>query len=311
MPPPLPRAYPGAMPHRPYRDEDDLHRLLGWLSDQGQPDWTHPDQAHTGGPFMHPGELVWWLRQNTSVDPERALELFFGEAGGLQRFVFSDPPTWAVLQGAPGLPAAVWDDLVAYAVLRAGAPVTVRPHEDDAPQLAALTRAGFAPRGERMVRLVRVPGEADRQAVDLPGGFHFSDMATGEVSSEARVELHQSVWHPSRVTLEAYHRLRASPLYRPELDVVVVGPGGELAAYALGWFDPGSGAGLMEPVGTRASFRQRGLGQRLIREVTRRLAGLGACRITIGTGESNHAARALYASAGYRPGGFWVDWQPG
>ena len=103
-----------AMPHRPYRDEADLTLLLRWLSD------------HAPTTFMHPGDLVWWLYQNTQVDPRQALELFFdGEAGGneLQGFSYCDG-SWSVLQGLPDLPAHVWDEMVAAAATRAGAQLT-------------------------------------------------------------------------------------------------------------------------------------------------------------------------------------------
>ncbi len=288
-----------AMPHRPYRDEADLTLLLRWLSD------------HAPTTFMHPGDLVWWLYQNTQVDPRQALELLFdGEAGGneLQGFGYCDG-SWSVLQGLPDLPAHVWDEMVAAAATRAGGKLTVQPHEWDTPQLAALKRAGFELTDNRMVRLVREVQPCDQEAVALPAGFHFADMSGSEVSPEDRVKVHQDVWHPSKVTLEAYGRLQAAPLYRPDLDVMVVAPSGEIAAYALGWFDPGSRTGLMEPVGTRAAFRRQGLGKGLIREVTHRFAALGAQKVTIGSYEKNVAAVALYTSAGYAARGFWVDWE--
>ena len=106
---------------------------------------------------------------------------------------------------------------------------------------------------------------------------------------------------------ELDRRLQAAPLYRPDLDVMVVAPSGELASYALGWSDPGSRTGLMEPVGTHKDFRRQGLGNRLIREITRRLVTLGAQTVTIGTYEKNQAAVGLYQSAGYTLSGHWTD----
>lgn len=281
--------------HRPYRDDADLMLLLHWLS------------SHAPETFMHPGDLVWWLRQNTLVDPAQALDLFF-DGDALQGFAYSDSG-WAVLQGLPQLPDEVWDAIVAQVASETAGKLTVQPHEWDTAQVAALTRAGLRPTDNRMLRLVRLTEPTDLEAVNLPAGFRFADMHSGEIGAEARVQIHQDVWHPSKVTLEAYQRLQAAPLYRADLDVMVVAPTGELAAYALGWYDPASATGLMEPVGTRASFRRQGLGRRLIREITRRLAALGARKVTIGTYEKNGAATALYQSAGYRPSGFWVDYK--
>jgi mycothiol synthase len=287
----------GVTMHRSYRDEHDLTLLLGWLS------------AHAHTAYMHPADLVWWLRQNTLVDPTTALELFFSEPGQLQGFVFLDTAFWAVLQGVPGLPDSIWDDMVASVVARTDGAAVIQPHEWDTAQVEALMRAGFAPTANRMLRLVHTAEPSDQEPVLLPADFRFADMARHEVSAEARVGLHQAVWHPSKVTLEAYERLQRAPLYRPDLDVMVVAPSGELACYALGWYDPGSRMGLMEPVGTREPYRRQGLGHRLIREVTRRQVVLGAQRVTIGTYEKNQAAVGLYQGAGYRLDGHWMDFK--
>jgi len=48
-----------------------------------------------------------------------------------------------------------------------------------------------------------------------------------------RVQLYQTVWAPSRVTLEACRQLRAIPMYRPDLDLVAVAPDETFAAYAI------------------------------------------------------------------------------
>lgn len=281
--------------HRPYHSDADLALLLNWLGDNAQ-------TAH-----MHPGDLTWWLRQNTGVDPARALRLFFSAGGELRGFVFSDPPTWAVMHGAAHLPASVWDAMIVSAEDRAGGAVTFNAHEADGPQVAALGRAGYAPTAVRLAQLERVLEPGDREAVPLPSGFRFTDMRCGDVSAAARVNLHREVWHPSKVTLEAYAHLQAAPNYRAELDVMVVAPSGEPVSSALGWFDPISRAGLLEPVGTHASFRRQGLGRPLILELTHRLGDLGAQRISVATRETNAAALGLYRAAGYKVTGYWAD----
>ncbi|MFC4639106.1 GNAT family N-acetyltransferase [Deinococcus hohokamensis] len=124
-------------------------------------------------------------------------------------------------------------------------------------------------------------------------------MADDPALLHQRVSLHRAVWHPSRITLEAYRRLRAAPTYDPRLDVVVTDLAGAFVAYALGWFDAVTGQGIMEPVGTHPEHRGRGLGRAAVQEVTRRLAERGAGCIMIRTPETNVSACALYTSAGY------------
>ncbi len=43
-------------------------------------------------------------------------------------------------------------------------------------------------------------------------------------------------------------------LYRPELDLAVYAPRGEVAGYGLFWADPETGVGLVEPMRTEDEF---------------------------------------------------------
>lgn len=113
------------MTHRPYRDETDLTLLLKWLS----------ERAHTA--YMHPGDLVWWLRKNATIDPVKALELFFDEQGDVQAMAFVDG-SWSLLEGNADVPAQVWDDIVASVLMKAQdqGKLVFQPHETDTEQLA-------------------------------------------------------------------------------------------------------------------------------------------------------------------------------
>jgi ribosomal protein S18 acetylase RimI-like enzyme len=122
----------------------------------------------------------------------------------------------------------------------------------------------------------------------------------GEDEWAARVELHRDVWSPSRVTLEAYRRLRAAPIYRPDLDLVVIAPDGTLASYAICWLDAANRSGEFEPVGTRAAFRGQGLGKAVVQEGFRRLRACGARVACVTAVGGNMAAQKLYASAGFQ-----------
>src|SRR5205823_948663 len=56
-------------------------------------------------------------------------------------------------------------------------------------------------------------------------------------------------------------RLAECDLYDPDLDLVVLGPAGDVAGYALFWADPVTGVGLVEPVRTEDGYQGRGLGR--------------------------------------------------
>ncbi|CAM4084047.1 GNAT family N-acetyltransferase [Deinococcus marmoris] len=288
--------------HRPYRDEKDFLALLAFLSDCNA-------AAPTAG-YIQPGDLSWWLRQNEILNPPDCVEIFEDDAGKILGFTFNNPLTWAAIQALPGTPGAVLDDMLRHVRGRAGdAELTVAAFDGDGPLMETLERQGFKRNGERMLQYEYHPADQGVPALpSLPAGFSFISIADHRELSAARVELHQAVWHPSRVTLTAYQHLRASPAYDPELDVALMGPDGQLVSYALGWFDPHARSGLMEPVGTHPEYRRSGLGHLTVQEVNRRLTERGSERTVIVSFEKNAASVRLYASVGFKVTGYVNDY---
>jgi len=91
--------------------------------------------------------------------------------------------------------------------------------------------------------------------------------------------------------------VQRAPLYRRDLDLVAVAPGGDLAAFCTLWFDDVTRTAAFEPVGTHPDHQRRGLGRALMAEGLRRVAGLGATLCTVGS--YSEPAGALYASLGF------------
>ena len=159
---------------------------------------------------------------------------------------------------------------------------------------------------------------SNRQALDQPiaprplaDGFRIVAMDKDADLNE-RVEVHRDVWHPSRFALTDYEAIRQAPLYRADLDLVVQAPDGRYATSVLGWFDPISKTGLLEPVGARADYRRLGLTVALIGEVLRRMQGLGAEVALVNSEDDSAAANALYAAAGFTCATTWQWWaRPG
>lgn len=288
-----------ALHQRPYQGEADLDRLLDLLSESNLLD--------PAAGVLQPGDLTWWMRQNTVFDPVVGLRLF--ETGGrLVGFVFNDPLTWAVIQAHPTLKPNWLHELTEYAeeVARAaGSHLTVRVFSGDARLLGVLRARGYVPTGTPSLAFER-PLHSDQAGPSDPG-IHLRPVRAEPPDLSARVELHRAVWQPSRFTLEAYLNLRAAPSYRPELDVVAETAGGRLAAYALGWFDARTKTGEFEPVGTHPDFRGRGLAGAVLAEVMRRFQALGARRAIVSTSADNAAAVRLYQSAGFQVDGEYLE----
>lgn len=92
-------------------------------------------------------------------------------------------------------------------------------------------------------------------------------------------------------------RLQQCSLYDPALDLAVEDSNGNVAGYALFWFDPTTMVGLLEPMRVEDEYQRRGLARWLLTEGLDRLARRGACRLKVGF--ETGAARDLYLGAGF------------
>ena len=96
---------------------------------------------------------------------------------------------------------------------------------------------------------------------------------------------------------EWYRNVQRAPLYRRDLDLVAVAPGGELASFCTVWFDDVTRTGAFEPVGTAPEHQRRGLAKAVMCEGLRRLRWIGATRAYVGSYSAG--AHATYASLGF------------
>ena len=135
-------------------------------------------------------------------------------------------------------------------------------------------------------------------APDLPPGFTIRAFA-GESEIEARVAVHRSAFHPSRMTVEKHRRVMASPTYRQELDLMVIAPDGAPAAYCIVWVDAVNRIGVFEPVGTHQEYRRLGLARAVLRHGQQLLQALDAEVAHVYAAGGNAASTALYPAAGF------------
>lgn len=287
------------MRSRLYDSDDDVATLTGLVSEI-----TDPGRANA----WHAGDVVWALFQNVVDDPFHNLRLWEDEQGVAQAFAWFHPRGMEALvcrRPHQRDDHALLDAMYGWAAQRAlqtatgesGLILHTQALESDTALVGYLTERGYTQDGRFYVHMRReLEGEILQS--ELPEGWTVRHVG-GEEEWQRRVDTHREVYHPSRVTLEAYRRLRRAELYRPELDLVVVSPEGEFAAYCICWYDPTTRIGQFEPVGARAAFRRRGLGKALMFEGQRRLRNLGARTAIVLTNGDNVPAIALYKSAGF------------
>ena len=91
-----------------------------------------------------------------------------------------------------------------------------------------------------------------------------------------------------------YRNIQTAPLYRRDLDLVVISPQGAIASFCTIWFDDVTRSAYFEPVATVPAHQRRGLGKAILNEGLRRLQRMGAT--TAFVGGYSPEANALYRS---------------
>ena len=134
-------------------------------------------------------------------------------------------------------------------------------------------------------------------------GYRLTTMAV-YLDTASRSAAHRSAFAPgSLFTDDVYSVVRATWPYRSDLDCVCVAPDGTVASYALAWLDEANKVGELEPVGTHAEHRRRGLARATNLFALRRLRDEGAKTALVACrADDAHspAACALYESVGFR-----------
>jgi ribosomal protein S18 acetylase RimI-like enzyme len=266
--------------------------------------------------YWHIGDLIWGMYQNTIFNPYQNIRLWQDGMGVLLGFAWFDESrtafsTTLLIHPQQSQNKELLDQMLNWVLLRASEnkpnpgdvwqatrdTIYTGVLEDDKPLHEAFVRHGFV-RGEPSMVYMRQPLDHALADPVLPAGWQVRHVAD-ESEFEERVSIHRDVYHPSRVTLEAYRRMRTIPGYTPELDIVAVTPESTFASYCICWLDSFNKCGEFEPVGTRAAFRQQKIGQAVMREGLKRLQARGSETAIVATNYDNYAARKLYESVGF------------
>jgi ribosomal protein S18 acetylase RimI-like enzyme len=111
---------------------------------------------------------------------------------------------------------------------------------------------------------------------------------------------------PSAKTAEGYTSFMGSQLTRSDVVVLVAEEGGEVVGYCYAGIEGRDYMSLRGPAGVLHDLvvdpacRGRGVGGLLLDSMLRELAARGAPQVVLHTASPNHAARRLFARAGFR-----------
>ena len=176
----------------------------------------------------------------------------------------------------------------------------VRACDDDA--IAALEGRGFVAAPDEPWHHVNTRSLDDLAGPVVPDGFDLVTLAdVGDV--ESFVDGHRRAWEGSSLTAERYATVMATWPYRADLDVGVRAPDGTIVARATAWLDEENATAELEPVGTDAAHRQRGLGRACNLFALHQAKAAGATSAVVGCRGDDHypIPRRLYWSIGFTP----------
>lgn len=247
------------------------------------------------------GDLDWWRSIHADPDHVRHAPLWFVD-GELAGFIWPDGanadllvhPAHRVLEAT----MLTWAEAhLAAAEDDAPSQVTTWAMTQDSARVAWLEARGYERTGKHLIFHTADLRRA-LPAPELPPGFTLRAFA-GETEIEARVAVHRSAFHPSRMTVEKHRRVMASPTYRQELDLMAVAPDGAPAAYCIVWHDAANRFGLFEPVGTHQDYRRLGLARAVLHHGLRLLQARGAETAHVYAAGGKEGGAALYPAAGF------------
>ena len=247
--------------------------------------------AHPTFGLYEAADLQWWWRTPRRSDAVEQLFWVADEAPFAALVLTEWARAWGCDPiGVPGTdvsPSRVWTRALER-IEELGLERVETLVRDDDPELRALvTAAGFT--ADERSGITWMDAQDRPEPAPVHDGFVLVDRATAAERP-----------HPLRRRNgdQVEERLRQCSLYDPALDLTVEAQDGDVAGYALFWFDPVTHVGLVEPMRVEDAYQRRGLGRALLTEGLDRLARRGARRFKVGY--ATEPARALYTGAGFR-----------
>jgi GNAT superfamily N-acetyltransferase len=290
---------------RPYQEEEDAWRIRAFLREVSWLNNRH-DRSWNVVRFDY-----WRWHVNENIEHHRLEEVIFlweTVDGQLAAVLNPEGKGEAFLQVHPGFRTPQLEgEMLEIAEQRLAVPgaagrrqLRVWANEDDTLRQQLLQRRGYT-RGDWPEYQRRRPLSMPIPEVRVAPGYTVR--ALGDVEElPARSLVSWQAFHPDEPDERYegwtwYPNVQRAPLYRRDLDLVAVAPGGEFASFCTVWFDDVNRTGVFEPVGTAPAHQRRGLGKAVMGEGLRRLKQMGATLATVGSYSAE--AGALYAAVGF------------
>jgi GNAT superfamily N-acetyltransferase len=289
---------------RPYCDAVDYWRIRSFLRDV----FLLNDRQETSWSLLRWDYWRWHIHENIFRFNLPQAVCIWETAGQIAGVLNPDNPGEAFLQVHPALGSAALEAAMLSAAEKrfsqpgaaGGRSLRIWVPATDHQRQAHLASRGFKKSDGPEFQRRRVIGPP---VTNAPVPADYTIRAVGdETDLPARSWVSWKAFHPDEPDdryqgWEWYRNVQRVPLYRRDLDIVAVAPGGEHAAFCTAWLDDVTRTVVFEPVGTHPQHRQRGLGKAVMAEALRRAERLGATLATVGA--YSPAANALYTAMGF------------
>ena len=131
----------------------------------------------------------------------------------------------------------------------------------------------------------------------LPAGFAIRPLR-GQSEVETYVNLHRAAFGSEKMTVPWRIRSLEHPAYRPEIDLVIIDPEGNLAGFCVCWLL--QNMGQIEPLGVHPDYQGLGLGRALELTALHTLRKHGASAVHIDHVSLNEKAISLSLQTGFK-----------
>lgn len=287
---------------RALRDEDDFWRMRELLSATFPitPIGLNWDVRRLDGKRFYEADLAANRLQ------ARPVQLWETAGGELVGYVLAESRDDAHIQIHPDFrhlePEMVaWaEDHLGAAAEGGGRALEIYTYEYDALRQRILAERGYAKMEYGgMIRHLRLGQQPLPQPEVAPGYTLRTTDPDDPADCQRIADLLNAAFGRTFHNAQEYRNFtRHAPCFRRDLDLVMVAPGVEFAAYIGIPYDAPNRFGIFEPVCTHPDHQRKGLARALMAEGLLRLRALGAVDVTVDTGDAA-AANAFYTAMGF------------
>jgi ribosomal protein S18 acetylase RimI-like enzyme len=226
--------------------------------------------------------------------------------GQLISFAFVDEYNNILFDCLPGQLDVIGGEIIEWGLHRLDSKaqtLDTNCREGDTVRVSFLERYGFVRTPTETISLRRDLSQPIPNPV-LPAGFSIRPLK-GEVEAEPAAELHRLAFGTDYLTTEVRLTWMRVPSYDPSLDLIVIAPNGDFAAYCMCSIDhernqkTGRLEGQTDPVATHPRYQKLGLARALLLTGMNLLKERGMKAVLLGTSGENIAMQKAAQSVGF------------